>query len=281
MSTGSSINLELYWLGAYNYNTWDISTVDIKMKDSTHKISAHINKDLPSTQEQRLHFTVSKKGESFFGRDNECPNIECPIDLVKSMKVSARIFQTYENRSMMIRQFDGSYTYETRARIDDLPVFIDEFPTFESTETYQIKIVSQNNNLRATLEKKVSEIASQKMPDAKTTNETSEKQPEELEQLGLAFEGLGRMIGAASLHNPELDADTISELEGRLEIANRKLIATRSSFDAACQSRDPSRMMHELTEKQKIMQEVIGLQRALEGRGVPQKDLSSPECVIS
>lgn len=284
MAVGSNINLELYWQGPYIYSKdWDISILDINMAETNYEISAHINKDLSSTHEQRLNFRVSEKGGSIFESEEESESIECPIDFAKSMKVSARIFQSYENRSVQIRQLDGSYSYEKRVLRDDLPVFIDKFPEFQPSEIYQIKITSQKDSLQATIEKKVSEVLTQKMSEEKKTSPTSEKKTEEIDpdQLSTAFDGFGKMLKAASIPNPSLEDVSIPDLQERLEIANRKLIIARSSFEKACQSGDKSLLMSELAGKQKIMQEVLGLQRELKLRSIPQKDLSSQECVIS
>jgi hypothetical protein len=115
------------------------------------------------------------------------------------------------------------------------------------------------------------------------------------------------MIGAASAHKPDMDEVTIPELQEQLEIANRKLIAARSSFEKACQPGNQSPMMSVLAEKQLDMQvlmqalicgnlsvnalagkrlliqvrmqEVLSLQKALVAKGIPQKDLSSGEWI--
>jgi hypothetical protein len=84
------------------------------------------------------------------------------------MKLSARIFQTYEVRSSRLRHQDGSFSYLKAARRSDLPVFIDELPSFEPSATYQIRITSKDNTLRATVTKKVNELASKKLPQGES-----------------------------------------------------------------------------------------------------------------
>lgn len=279
MSLGTNIKLELYWQGPYSYRgNWDLSVVDIKMKDSAHEISAHIDTHQPATQEQRLNFRVSKKGASYIEKYQESATIECPSYFLKTMEISARIFQTYENRSTLIRQLDGSYAFETRARRDDLPVFIDALPDFAPNATYQIKIANQDIAPRATIIKKVSEMPTPQFSEEKESPSTAEASAEKVDQISKAFAGLERMIEAASSHDQALDGIETSELQNRLEQANQRMIAARIRFERATTETE---LMVELSTKQQIMREIISLQRALQSRGIPQEDLSSQGCIIS
>ncbi len=165
MSLVGSVNLELSWRGSYTYGRdWDIKTVDLKMEKGTHEVFAHIQTNISEKDEQPLKITASNKNESLLLSDKTSFTVNLPVSLLSTIEVSARIFQVFENRNMMLRQPDGSFTYEKRARRDDLPVFIDEMLAFEPDQTYQMRIVNKEGTLKATIEKKVGEIAIDKLP---------------------------------------------------------------------------------------------------------------------
>lgn len=150
-----TINLELYWQGSYTlyhkgFAPGQITTLDIKMEESTHKISANINNTLSPKQEQALNFRLSREKNSYF----ILSRIKCPIVLANSMKISARFFRVYN----------------LSTRKEDLPVFIGVLPTFEINQTYQVSVLNQNNTLLATFKKKAPQVVTpQKMLATKTS----------------------------------------------------------------------------------------------------------------
>jgi hypothetical protein len=73
----------------------------------------------------------------------------------------------------------------------------------------------------------------------------------------------------------ELSELSVEELQKQLKAKNTELISTREEFDRVCTNEaDPSIRMAVLLQKQKVMNEVLSLQNALQAKGIPQKDLS-------
>ena len=136
-----SINLELYWQGSYTLgHNWTIQAIDIELPDSDQKIWANLNTDLPSAEIQRLKFWVGTKEND--SEESEFDSIECPIYFAKIMQITGRIFQADAHK-------------------DAIPILINKPSLFKSEETYKIKILNENNNLWATIQKKVSAVVSQ------------------------------------------------------------------------------------------------------------------------
>lgn len=262
MLVGSIINLELYWKGDYTYGgDRGIRIVDITMDGDNDELYAHINTDLPSTQEQRLNFTINSKDDRF-KRETTCSSINSPIDLVKSMKVSARIFQSYVD----------PWTRQQRLRKDDLPVFFDDLPEFQPDETYQIKIVSEDNNLRATIEKKVNEVATQKFPEPQMVQSVQEGR-EAKRNIFTDFEGIGEMVKDASTPTAmnELSAN---ELQNKLDAAKLRCKPAMEKFNKSFKNGNQIAIQAASTEILQLGREIRDLESTLEDRGFIQYDFS-------
>lgn len=136
MSIGESI-LELYWLGDHSIHHWNISVVGIALKDADHHISACINTHIPSPEEQRLKFRLSKIDPESVTKETQNSRIQCSSAHLKTIEIYARIFLHW------------------------LPVSIKELPEFEPGKTYQIKILNKNNILMAIVVEKLPAIKTQ------------------------------------------------------------------------------------------------------------------------
>lgn len=157
----SNVNLEFYWKGPYAYGKGcSLSTIDIKMKECNYEILGEINRDLPFEEEQRLSLEISTKNGYF--KDMRS-SIGCSIDCMKSMAISARVFQTYEDPFKIIQRVDGTCHFEQRCRRVDCRIPIKMASEFHPAGIYQVKIVSQGNCLEARIQQKISEVMTQEI----------------------------------------------------------------------------------------------------------------------
>ncbi|MBF8264049.1 MAG: hypothetical protein HW387_1714 [Parachlamydiales bacterium] len=176
MTLEPKVNLEVYWQGDYSWHGWDIWVIDLKIPESPFDVFANIDATLPSSQKQQLNFSMSRRDVFCFDPnwtpDETSSCFNAPIDLIKTLEISARIFQTYESRPSMRCQPNSALRPTKCSRQDDLPIFIEQRPDFQPTQTYQIKIVHQNDTLLATIEQKARDLASQ--DSSQSTSSTSE-----------------------------------------------------------------------------------------------------------
>lgn len=248
---GTNVNLECYWKGSYSNGTWNVRTIDIKMEEE--EISADIDTKKPATQEQQLNLEIQQKERSFFQRTKTCCSVMLPIDDVKSMTVSAGIFQMYENRNKMIQQRDGSFEHERRMRRDDLPIFMSEFPDFEPEATYQIKIVNEDDILLATITKKISDVAPSKFLESEPSS-------------------------GIEADDQELATVETAVLLERLKEARRTFVERGEDykkFETAWLTGNELQEDAASEAKGKAFDELSRLSEALEKRGFPQEDLTT------
>lgn len=131
MYPSSNINLGVSWQGPYTFAKGrDFECVDVSI-NGTYVCSAPINTNLPSREEQHLRLRVSKQGASQEGQ-----SIKCPIELVKSISVYAKIIRT----TLCDSDDDG---FAPTIDFWHYPVFIVKFPEFQPNGTYQIRILNR------------------------------------------------------------------------------------------------------------------------------------------
>ena len=148
------VNLRLFWKGPYFYQKggdWNIKVLDVSIAGRPEAISTILNTEKPSSEEQQLHFAINDGGSYLDPHSIKvCETISCPLTSAKTITITARIFQAYENRSRATMNSYGRLGYERRARRGDLPVKIDPLPKFISGKSYDIRIIHENGTLRAT-----------------------------------------------------------------------------------------------------------------------------------
>jgi hypothetical protein len=157
MEPNTTFYLELFYQGSYEYTKyggWTIKAIDMKMQNASHEIMAHIDTSLSPNEEHRLNYRIKEKGNRY-SRWEDCEVIGCAVRHIKSMELSARIFQVYEDKT----RITSNLSYEKRAMRDDLPIFIEKLPEFEEGKTYQIRIINQGTTLRATVQEKENRLA--------------------------------------------------------------------------------------------------------------------------
>lgn len=174
--TGSEkfVRLELSWKGDVHmgHHGWFAKVLDISMKNAVQGIAASINTELLPTIEQQLDFEVSD--EKLYSGPTVCRYIDCPVELAKAIKITARIFQIYKDRSCATMMPNGELQFGSRARRDNLPVDIDTLPKFEGGESFRIKVINQDNEVRATFEKKQTNDDTSKEQTVQTIKEKEE-----------------------------------------------------------------------------------------------------------
>lgn len=140
----SRVNISLSWQGNTHYSEfggWEIQCIDLKMKGADKNIAALLH-DVPKSPcvEYPLQFILSNKEKGYYGQ-TVADTLTLPTVLLRTLEISVRIFQFYEDRSRGMMNSQGKISYETRGKRDNLPVIIDSFPDFEDKQNYSIKIL--------------------------------------------------------------------------------------------------------------------------------------------
>lgn len=121
----TNVSFEISYTGPYSYQgDCDISEIGVKFEGLNREFSAHIDPQFKVSKEQILQLTA----RSATGHPVTVAHICAPTELAKTIKLSARIFQSQENLSI------------------STPVF----PRFEADKCYRIKVVNEENKLSAT-----------------------------------------------------------------------------------------------------------------------------------
>jgi hypothetical protein len=76
----------------------------------------------------------------FFQSRKELEQISLPADVAKTMSLSARVFEHYENHRHLTMQYDGTTTPELRARRHDIGIILENQAALEEGNSYLIKI---------------------------------------------------------------------------------------------------------------------------------------------
>ncbi|MFZ4099026.1 MAG: hypothetical protein ACOYKZ_01690 [Chlamydiia bacterium] len=164
-----SVSLGLSWSGSDKFTKfggWDIGVVDVKLPNSSVEISASIDLQGSEPQEKRLTFKVRRpEPNSLSGHIETAPlALNCALDKAKSMQLSARIFQMYDNRRVLTMHPDGKVTGELRARRDTLPVFYKPESVLSSLregKAYMVTITNRDDSLEATIREVTTEALTQ------------------------------------------------------------------------------------------------------------------------
>lgn len=138
-SLDPNIYLHVYYKGPYQRENWSVEIIDLEMEEANQELQANINLALPADEWQKLSFLMKNKGSPRF---HEIRQVECPIELVKTLKLSAQIFQT------------APYTSSPFcAKQNRLPIPIQEIPNFSEKESYAIYVLHKENTFEATFQK--------------------------------------------------------------------------------------------------------------------------------
>ncbi|MFZ0565725.1 MAG: hypothetical protein WAM28_06035 [Chlamydiales bacterium] len=146
MASSGNCSFEVSYHGKAEYPAnWTISDIDLKFQGVDKEIACRINKEIPSSTEQLLRFTVRDQLNNWTGY-----RISLAPELAKTIKLSAKIFQYYESSRHMTRGSNGIFRPERRARRDNLPISVSRLPEFEEGKCYRIRVENDGKGLNAT-----------------------------------------------------------------------------------------------------------------------------------
>lgn len=285
----SKVMFELSYKGSTQSSGWNISVIDVKLQKVLKEISAHINKDIPATTEQFLDITLrTNSGNPIMDKVSErtVQRIAVNSTSAKTIELTARIFQTYENRDRLTMYPNGTVKGELRARREDKSIFIREMPEFEPGKCYRIKVVNTEGTLNASfvlVEEKISDMEHKKQKEQKDAQDqynlglnlihqgvqnlfTLNNLPDTT-HVGKGLETMIKTQMRANQPNANLDTLSIPELRTRFDAAQTALQKAREEFDKALKPNSQSDIMKALSEKQAAQVLVMELANALTRKG--------------
>ena len=111
----------------------------------------------------------------------------------------------------------------------------------------------------------------QVFPDTRSTLPTDN-------QMDKALDGLHEMsiISTGRKRDPSLENESIESLQKKLATAEEQLNKERENYTQALTTHNPDIFMPALQRKQKVMQDILKLKLALDGKGVSQKEEGDP-----
>lgn len=295
-----NVNFEISYAGSYVYQGGgEISVIDVQFAEANQEICVDINRQFTVSKEQILNFRMrSATGNSLMDTQSKWTSvrrISLPTELAKTIQLSARIFQSYENSNVRTVYPEGTTRGELRARRYDLSISTPPSPEFVGGNCYRIKVVNENNRLSATFVP---------IDEATAQAERQEQMRVQMEaamrlvnqgmaniHLGLrdvpgkdqALQGLQNMVQTYQQGNEseaELDALEITQLQVLYEAAEKELQEARTKFNSALLSKNQLVINQALSEKQAISTKVIKLAMALERKGASptSPSINNPQC---
>lgn len=122
-----------------------IDWIDLEFQDSSFNTSVRLSEFRHEGQWYRVDFTR---------QDRPFTVLSLPIATAKTMHLSARIFQLYENRSVMTTDVFGNRSYGTSARRIDKPIRLELPEDFVKGQLYCLSVSSDSElNVTASFEK--------------------------------------------------------------------------------------------------------------------------------
>lgn len=144
---GTSVELNLYWKGSYQWYDWSISGISALIKNwESAEIAAYvanINRQLPPNNKQQLGFVVSQTwpGDRKFSLDNRN---KLEVTTIKCSAAAARSLQ------LMVHILYSESQYKKHEVIP--PKF--KLPQFHEGEKYDIIFTHEDNRIKVDFEKK-------------------------------------------------------------------------------------------------------------------------------
>lgn len=150
--TSSNVIFDISYAGSYNYQRdWNIVAIDLQFTRAKEEIFAYIDTKFKVAKEQLLEVRMRTiTGNRFVDLQSESIHlrVSIPLELAKTIKLSVRIFQAYENDSR-ITYPDGSVKGVIKSLYNNVPVSTRLPSKFEAGTYYRIKVVNEGNRVHA------------------------------------------------------------------------------------------------------------------------------------
>ncbi|NGX49248.1 MAG: hypothetical protein K940chlam5_00844 [Candidatus Anoxychlamydiales bacterium] len=136
------VKFEISYTGKAHCQSRQVECISVELEGVVKKIEAYIDGRI--NEEQILKYRVQdEKGSRILD------TISIASDQLPTIKLKARALGTFEAHNHLIMHDDGSISKEERFFYDKLPIDILELPKFEDGKRYRIRVINNDQKLKA------------------------------------------------------------------------------------------------------------------------------------